>query len=70
MDLVRGKTVGFILVGLGAFFLLGQVFDLSDFTWPLFIIVPGLLLNEYEINILKITNCRLFFTLFLQTGMW
>jgi hypothetical protein len=37
--------VGLGLVGLGIFFLLGQVFhlDIWGFLWPFFIIVPGLL---------------------------
>lgn len=44
----QGRTnllFGILLVGLGALFLLGQVFgfNLAGFLWPFFIIVPGLL---------------------------
>jgi hypothetical protein len=44
----RGRVnlvIGALLVGLGALFLLGQLFnvDLWQFFWPFFIIVPGLL---------------------------
>jgi len=44
----RGRTnaiIGMVLVGLGAMFLLGQLFDINmwRFFWPFFIIIPGLL---------------------------
>ena len=40
-----GTVIGMILIGLGIVFLLGQVFQISfwQFTWPFFIIVPGLM---------------------------
>ena len=38
-------VIGIILVGLGVLFLLGQIFsfNLLEYSWPLFVIVPGLL---------------------------
>ena len=44
----RGRTnaiIGMVLVGLGAMFLLGQLFNINmwRFFWPFFIIIPGLL---------------------------
>lgn len=47
-DNSRGRTnvlIGIVLVGLGALFLLGQLFGFSmmQFLWPFFVIVPGLL---------------------------
>jgi hypothetical protein len=44
----RGRAnllIGMMLVGLGALFLIGQVFNVNlwQFLWPFFIIVPGLL---------------------------
>jgi hypothetical protein len=44
----RGRVnlvIGALLVGLGALFLLGQLFNVNlwEFFWPFFIIVPGLL---------------------------
>jgi len=38
-------VVGMVLVGLGSLFLVAQLFDINviHFTWPFFIIVPGLL---------------------------
>jgi hypothetical protein len=41
-----GIVLGIILIALGGFFLAGRVvgFDLGRFGWPLFVIVPGLLL--------------------------
>ncbi len=40
-----GSIVGLILIGLGVVFALGQVFRVNflAFTWPFFIIVPGLM---------------------------
>src|SRR5262249_6024248 len=40
-----GSIVGLILIGLGIVFALGQIFQVNfwQFTWPFFIIVPGLL---------------------------
>lgn len=45
---LQGRTnllFGILLVGLGALFLLGQIFgfNLAGYLWPFFIIVPGLL---------------------------
>lgn len=37
--------IGILLVGLGAMFLLGQLFNINliSYLWPFFVIVPGLL---------------------------
>jgi uncharacterized membrane protein YoaK (UPF0700 family) len=42
---LANMVIGLVLVVLGVLFLLGQLFgiNLLQFTWPLFIIVPGLL---------------------------
>ena len=40
----RDKTLGIALVVLGGLFLLWQVTGRGDFAWPLFVIVPGLIL--------------------------
>lgn len=40
----QNKIGAFILIGIGAFFLLGQIFDFSFLgtLWPVFILIPGL----------------------------
>jgi len=40
-----GSIIGLILIGLGIVFALGQIFQVNfwQFTWPFFIIVPGLM---------------------------
>ena len=40
----RDKTLGIALIVLGGLFLLARVTDLGQFAWPLFVLVPGVLL--------------------------
>lgn len=40
----RDAMIGLVLVVVGLLFILGQSFDLGGVAWPLFVIVPGLLL--------------------------
>ena len=44
MDQNRSQVAGIVLVVLGGLLLLGQGLDMGEFAWPLFIIVPGLVL--------------------------
>lgn len=40
----RDKILGVALIVLGALFLLGRVTDVGQFAWPLFVIIPGVIL--------------------------
>ncbi len=40
----RDKVVGIALIVLGALFLLGRGMDFGQFGWPLFVLIPGLIL--------------------------
>jgi len=40
----RNAVVGALLVVVGLVFMFGQSFDIGSFAWPLFVIVPGLVM--------------------------
>ena len=44
MDQNRSQVAGIVLVVLGGLLLLGQGLDMGEFAWPLFVLVPGLVL--------------------------